>query len=247
MALWSLLGLAVALSLDGFGAGVAYGLKRIGVPLSSLLVISFCSALAMAIALLAGHGLTALIPGEWAGRLGGGILILLGLFQVFNVAREERSKGSQGGQSSPVGPAGAGELAGSCEEGYGAPALTAEETLEVKAEEVLSITLRPFGLVIQVLREPTQADLDRSGELGPQEALLLGLALNMDALAAGFGASMVGALPLYAPPVVALTQLFFVCAGLYFGRLQARWAGGTWLAYGAGLALMGLGFVKIVS
>ncbi|MZP29870.1 sporulation membrane protein YtaF [Heliobacterium undosum] len=234
MAAWSLLGLAIALSLDGFGAGVAYGIKRIRVPLGSLFVICLCSALAMALALLAGRGLTVLIPGEWAGRLGGGILILLGLFQLFNVAREDRSQENlgSGAEATATAPA---------------IAMAVGETLEVKAEEVLSITLRPFGLVIQVLREPTQADLDHSGELGPQEALLLGLALNMDAIAAGFGASMVGALPLYAPPVVALTQLVFVCSGLYFGRMQARWAGGTWLAYGAGLVLMGLGFAKIIS
>ncbi|MTV48961.1 sporulation membrane protein YtaF [Heliobacillus mobilis] len=217
---WSLLGLAIALSLDGFGAGIAYGIKRIRVPLFSLLVICLCSTIAMAVALLAGHGLTTLIPGEWAGKLGGLILIMLGLFQLLNTLKD--SSNHQIAQEDVT-----------------------ENASELEAEQILSITLRPFGLVIQVLREPTRADLDHSGELVPREALLLGIALNMDAMAAGLGASMVGSLPLFTPLVVGLTQLLFVSTGVYFGHLQARWAGGTWIAYGSGLVLLSLGIGKI--
>lgn len=41
--LFSLLLLAFALSLDGFGVGITYGLRKMKIPLLSVLIISLCS------------------------------------------------------------------------------------------------------------------------------------------------------------------------------------------------------------
>lgn len=236
MSAWSTIGLAIALSLDGFGAGVAYGIKRIRLPFSSLLIICLCSAVSMGVALLAGKGLTTLINGDLAGKLGGGILVLLGLFQIYNTVSSARPKKPK-------------VMSGASIEGKEVNMQAEHQqssSLQVEAEHILSITLRPFGLVIQILKEPTRADLDASGEIGPHEALLLGLALSMDAFGAGLGASLVGPLPLYTPLVVGLTQLGFVTAGLCWGHSHARWAGGIWISYVAGFVLLSLGVGKII-
>ncbi len=47
--------IALALSVDGFGVGMAYGLKRIKIPLTSMLIIAFCTALAMGISMMFGQ------------------------------------------------------------------------------------------------------------------------------------------------------------------------------------------------
>ncbi|QGG49080.1 manganese efflux pump [Heliorestis convoluta] len=99
--------------------------------------------------------------------------------------------------------------------------------------------------MIQIFREPTDADLDSSGELSFKEAFLLGLALSMDALAAGFGASLLGGIPLFAPLIVGITLFFLVVAGLWWGHNNARWAGGPWISYLAGFVLLSLGASKI--
>ncbi|MDD2421608.1 MAG: sporulation membrane protein YtaF [Heliobacteriaceae bacterium] len=220
MSAWSIIGLAFALSLDGFCAGVAYGIKRIRLPFTSLLVICLCSTSAMGVALLAGQGLTALINVNLAGKLGGGILVLLGVFHLYNTYK---GRGIQVKQELPRLPGEAGAV-----------------------EPILSISLGPFGLVIQVLKEPTRADLDRSGELGLYEAFLLGLALSMDAFGAGLGVSLAGACSVYIPFVVGLTQLGLVTAGLCWGYSRARWAGGHWIAYLAGVVLLALGTGKLL-
>ncbi|KAB2951857.1 sporulation membrane protein YtaF [Heliorestis acidaminivorans] len=230
MSTWSLFVLAFALSVDGFAAAVAYGLKRIRVPFFSLLIICLCSTAAMALALLAGQGLSSFFPEAWIGKVGGIILICLGLLQLYNskkVQSQRIEKNCPNNQDTVV-------------------KASAFSTATVKeVEKVFSLTVPPFGLVIQVFREPTRADLDSSGELSSQEAFLLGLALSMDALAAGFGASLLGGIPLYAPLIVGMSLFVLVVAGLWWGHKNARWAGGPWISYLAGLVLLSLGASKV--
>jgi putative sporulation protein YtaF len=77
--------------------------------------------------------------------------------------------------------------------------------------------LRPLGVLVQVLHDPTRADLDRSGRLDPGESALLGLALGLDAFAAGFGTGMLG-FPLQVVPTVAVACPLLLAAGTALGR-----------------------------
>ena len=56
-----------------------------------------------------------------------------------------------------------------------------------------------LGLIIQVSQEPLLADRDHSQSISGGEALVLGGALALDAVAAGFGASMLGLPTLFFP------------------------------------------------
>lgn len=75
--------LAFAVSIDGFIAGIAYGLKNICIPITSLLIICtttiLCTGTAMAIAYILGT----FINTNLAILLGALILIIIGLFSLF--------------------------------------------------------------------------------------------------------------------------------------------------------------------
>ena len=58
-------------------------------------------------------------------------------------------------------------------------------------QEVYQLRVRPLGLVISILKEPLQADLDRSGSIDLGEAALLGVALAVNCLAGGFAVGLV--------------------------------------------------------
>nr|MDA8228525.1 sporulation membrane protein YtaF [Desulfitobacterium hafniense] len=77
---------------------------------------------------------------------------------------------------------------------------------------VIKIQLPSLGLVIQVLRSPDLADIDKSGCINLTESLLLGCALALDALAGGLGAGLSG-MPLWVILIVAATQLFMISLG----------------------------------
>jgi putative sporulation protein YtaF len=84
--------------------------------------------------------------------------------------------------------------------------------------------LPPLGIVVEILRDPGQADIDHSGQIESREAGALGLALGLDALAAGLGAGF-GGISYAVVPLVLLACPFFVA----IGQLCGQALGGAWL------------------
>lgn len=88
----SLLLLAFAVSLDSFSVGLTYGLRKMKIPNKSILIIACCSALTLIVAMGVGHVLSALLSPEMAERIGGIVLVLLGIWIVYQVFRPEKTK-----------------------------------------------------------------------------------------------------------------------------------------------------------
>ncbi len=91
--LWTLLLFACALSLDAFSAGFAYGLREIKIPISSQLGFLATSTATVGIGILAGRFLSWYIPADWAGKSGGLILFVIGIWWLLRgkqVASEQR-------------------------------------------------------------------------------------------------------------------------------------------------------------
>ncbi|HHV44953.1 MAG TPA: hypothetical protein GXX57_09860 [Firmicutes bacterium] len=198
MPLWSVLLLAISVSLDSFTVGVAYSLQGIRIPVSSLLIIGLCTASLLGLSLFLGQSATGLIPGGVARILGGGVLMVIGLGQLLQGLR-------------------------SC-----------FHQLRRK------IRFLAFLDRVGFLKDPGAFDLDRSGSLDRLESVLLGLALGLDALVAGFAASLIG-FTWWHIPLVSL-----VCVGLvYLGSLAGRYHREHWFnrrgSLVAGCLLIGLG------
>lgn len=77
--------LALAVSLDGFGVGVLYGLRKIHIPLLSILMICLCSGLILFMSMQLGNVLLYFIDPSYAEWIGGSILIGIGLWAVAQV------------------------------------------------------------------------------------------------------------------------------------------------------------------
>src|SRR5690625_677339 len=84
-----LLLLVIAVSLDGFGVGVTYGMKRTKVPFSALLIIMLCSGVVVLLSMTIGDFLNSFISPQKAEIIGGMILIFLGLFSLFNIIQSK--------------------------------------------------------------------------------------------------------------------------------------------------------------
>lgn len=86
---FALLLLAIAISLDSFSTGLAYGLRKMRIPWRSILIIALCTAATLGVAMLAGQLLQQLVSVEFANRLGGSILILIGMFVIYQFFKKE--------------------------------------------------------------------------------------------------------------------------------------------------------------
>jgi len=83
---------AMAVSADGFAAGVAYGTKRITIPVLPLLVIAVSSTAAVTISMVCGTGLAVLLNPRWASYLGALLLIAMGGYFLLGACRKSHNQ-----------------------------------------------------------------------------------------------------------------------------------------------------------
>jgi putative Mn2+ efflux pump MntP len=257
---FSLLLLAFALSLDGFGVGITYGLRKMKIPLLSILIISTCSGIVIYLSMQVGVLLARVVSPNIASEVGAVILVLMGCWSLFQMLiqkeKEQLAAGRESVQGDEHGTASGAEL--SLADGWKeavavtkglaeAPAgLPAEAVSEPVKSAVFSLELRRLGIVVQILRTPSSADMDASGSISPMEAMVLGIALSLDAFGAGLGAALLGFNPVWTALMIALFSGSFLVMGMKTGF---KFAGSSWMKHAAALPalmLIVMGIMKLL-
>ena len=73
----------------------------------------------------------------------------------------------------------------------------------------ITLALKPLGITISIIREPSLCDIDKSNTIDSKEACYIGTALSM-------GVSGIGAIS--AAGLCGAFQLIFLCFGLFLGK-----------------------------
>ncbi|OMD48395.1 sporulation membrane protein YtaF [Paenibacillus borealis] len=247
--LFSLLLLAFALSLDGFGVGITYGLRKMKIPLLSIMIISLCSGIVICVSMQVGVLLAKVISPQAASSIGAIILVLMGCWSLVQMLIQKEKEHSPGGQET-----GTVLLSGVASKGEAATADLADTTADSVSEiekdaqkaAVFSLELRHLGVVIQILRTPSSADMDASGSISSMEAMLLGIALSLDAFGAGLGAALLGFSPVSTSLMIALFSGTFLLLGM---RTGLKLSGRYWMKHAAvlpALMLIAMGIMKLL-
>ncbi|QOS98812.1 sporulation membrane protein YtaF [Brevibacterium sp. JNUCC-42] len=214
MGLVSLLLICLAVSLDGFGVGMSYGLRKMNMPFPSFLVISLCSFAVIFVSMTLGHWLQYWVTPELCSKIGATVLILIGGLTLWKMLISKRNQSDT---------------------------LPAEENGKYRD---FRWTIRMYGLMIHILRDPERADTDRSGHIVGKEAIMLGLALSLDAFGSGVSLTLLGFAPLFTSLCVALTSIILLWGGMTVGR---RFSSVGWfqrLSFLPAILLIGIGFFK---
>ena len=201
---------------------MTYGLRKIRFPWWSLFVVTVCSATTILLAMQLGTWLSGYVSMALAKDVGAVILIGVGSFAIYNMITQKEKEPFD-------------------ESGVTATETAAEEPVE---QTVLHLELKKAGLVIQILRTPSSADVDRSGDISAKEALILGFALSMDGFGAGIGASLVGFHSLQTAATIALMNLLFIYTGIRVGTRYADLKLFRKLAFLPGVMLILIGISK---
>lgn len=130
----------------------------------------------------------------------------------------------------------------------GRPVRRRQEVTRTEGGErtVAQFNLKAFGLVVQILHDPTLADVDHSGTITWQESFLLGLALSLDSFGVGIGAAMTGLAPSLTALIAGLATLISLLVGWGLGyHFQQRV--GWRLTQLPGLILICLGLINLYS
>jgi putative sporulation protein YtaF len=202
---------ALAVSADGFMVGIAYGVKKIRMPIIAMAIIFLASSIAVTTAMTLGKGLASFFNPIVAARLGAFVLIFIGVYYLLQAGLQRACNRNTDD----------------------------EDTL-------LSLKVRPLGIIVQILKEPSRADFDSSGEISPQEAFFLGLALAMDAFAAGIGLAMTGFNILFTAITVGMLQFILINIGLSVGHIMENERLRNFSSLLAGIILFVLGTCKLI-
>ncbi len=125
------------------------------------------------------------------------------------------------------------------------PQSKGKEPIQIQEKTIILWEIKSLGLVIQILRKPMKADMDRSGSITGVEAILLGFALSLDAFGAGVGAAMLNYPPLIVSGLVVFMSSFFLFAGMSIGKKASRLSWIQPLSFIPGIVLILLGVWKL--
>ncbi|MDO4540371.1 MAG: sporulation membrane protein YtaF [Syntrophomonadaceae bacterium] len=201
---------SLAVSVDGFVAGLAYGVRKIRIPVFSLLVVALASAAAVSVSMLCGNVVAYLMSPELATSVGAILLMAVGLYFFMGFCRERI------------------------------------RALADSSEPLLSLELKPLGVIVNILKDPEIADFDSSGVISFKEALFLGAALAMDAFGAGMGLAMTGAPILLTAAGVGMVKFILMNTGIRMGHMLEKERMRPWLMLLSGGVLFLLGILEIL-
>lgn len=206
----ALLLLAFAVSLDSFTVGLTYGMRKVTIPTRSLIIILFCTFFILMLAMGIGSIIELFISYDAAERLGGTILIGIGIWVLYQFLTSQKNTAVTG-----------------------------------KDYKVIEFEIKPFSIIIKILKKPMEADFDKSGNISSIEAFFLGIALSLDAFGAGIGAALIDLPPILFPIAISISSMCFVLVGINIGKIikNTRWMKS--LTVLPGLALIALGLFKM--
>jgi putative sporulation protein YtaF len=211
--------LAISASIDSFGVGISYGIKKTKIKPSSFLVLFLLSIVVTSISILLGNIIISIISKEFITILGALFLFLIGLFIIIGATRNKKN------------------ISKSCLK------------KEKQCFKQYSFFIKFLGITINIIKDPKYSDIDNSNVIDIKEALFLGIALSLDSISIGFGASIIGINPFIFSLLISLFQILFIKVGITVGRKVnniSKLPKNIWNII-SGILLIFIGIIKMLS
>lgn len=189
--LFNILILAFSSSIDSFGIGITYGLRKIKLSYLSNITLFIISIIITSLSILIGKNLNYILPEFITSLIGSLLLILMGsliIFQVIN--KKEKSEIST--------------------------VLTAKSLSCSESQKIYQFFIKFLGITIQIIKDPISSDLDNSKKIDIKESIYLGITLSIDSFCIGIGSSILGISSILFPILVSVFQIIFLSLGRLF-------------------------------
>lgn len=114
-----------------------------------------------------------------------------------------------------------------------------------KLEKPLTFKLFDFKFALTVYADETKADFDKSKKISIKESIYLSLALSIDSLAIGFGASFLNINPLLLLSTCFLLGVLAIKLGSYIGSNVLKKQTNSDFSWVSGICLLLIAFLKL--
>lgn len=213
-----LLILALALSIDAFGIGVSYGVRKIGFKPSSLFIISLMALLFSSVSIGFGKILVYVFSPKITSFISIAILVVLGIFII-----------KKGVEKNDV-----------TEE-------IDIQAIESEHKNICSFFIKCLGITIDIIKTPAICDMNKSLKIEPKEAFYLGIALSLDCVGTSIAISTFSTYTFLFPIFIVVFQLTFLILGIFLGKKTfLNSLDSKKIPTISGLILIFIGFIRLV-
>lgn len=209
--------LAVALSIDAFGIGISYGVRKINFKILSLAIISFISILFSSISLWFGNIISSIFSEKITSFISIFILIMLGIFII--------KKGLEKNEQKPI----------------------PKSMKDNEHKSICSLFIKSLGITINIIKTPSLCDLNNSSKIDPKEAFYLGIALSIDCIGTSIAISSFNKYTFLFPIFVVIFQLTFLLSGIILGKKTTlKFLDESKISLISGLILIIIGLLRLL-
>jgi len=209
--------LSLSLSLDALGVAISYGMKNVRITILPKVMLFLSSMICSYIGVLVGNIILKSLGIHNAKIIGIICMIMIGLWML------SKSRDKQA----------------SIEDSF--------KNIAEKEKKLLEFAIKSIGITIMVIKNPVKGDIDNSGRIDVKEAVMLGIALNIDAAMGCMGSVMAGLPFTWMPIFIATAQLISIQLGGWLGKKisNKRQFNDKIVSLVPGIVLISLGIVKI--
>lgn len=198
--LFNALILAFSASIDSLGVGISYGVKKTKISFWAFVVLFIFSLAITSLSIVAGHLITSFVSNEFVSILGSIILFGIGIFIIYGATVKKKSK-----------------LEHNTSLDMNSDINISQNKFKKKSKEY-NFFIKCFGITINIIKDPVSSDIDNSNKIDIKEAIFLGIAMSLDSISIGFGASIIGVNQFIFPLLISTFQIIFLNIGIFIGK-----------------------------
>ncbi|MHC1722230.1 MAG: manganese efflux pump [Aminipila sp.] len=116
---------------------------------------------------------------------------------------------------------------------------------ESEAFIIKRIKIQPFNIIVNIVRQPSNGDIDHSGVIDFKEAIYISLALSMDALTVGLSLAAFQINLLWFLILTAIINFILLTSGELIGKLVGNFTSENKLKLIASVTIIVLGVTKL--
>ena len=205
----TIIALALSVSVDAFGIGITYGLRKTKLSTSAKFILFFVSLAFVSLSVIFGYFLIAILPEKIIKIISVILLVIMGLIIIYEALRDTEENPCIGNKKKSLNKDNI--IVGNNN-------ISNDEKTNREAQKIYKIFLKPLGITIQIIRNPISSDLNNSKVIEKNEAIYLALALSLDSICVGVTSSSFGLASLLFPILVPLFQFIFLNVGINLGK-----------------------------
>ena len=184
--------LTISSSIDSLGIGITYGIRNTAISFIAKIILFAIAFMVSIISILLGCTFKDIFFPNIIEYIGSFILILMGIFIFIQSVNKKNISDKR-----------------------------INNLIDKKLNEqqkIYSFFIKCLGITVQILKNPTSSDFDKSNTIDAKEAVFLGLALSLDSFGVGMSFGMIENFTFYFPLFISLFQLFFLNFGNFLGK-----------------------------